>query len=44
VLGGLHFEFSNQAGLQAGRAIAGEVLAHALLATHGPTHYGSCPR
>ncbi|MEY2468283.1 MAG: hypothetical protein QOF21_981 [Actinomycetota bacterium] len=27
VLGGLHFEFSNQAGLAAGRAVAAEVLA-----------------
>ena len=34
VLGGQHFEFSNQAGLTAGRAIAEEVLATALLA-HG---------
>jgi hypothetical protein len=31
VLGGLHFPFSNEAGLEAGRRIADEVLAHALL-------------
>jgi hypothetical protein len=30
VVGGLHFEFSNQAGLEAGRSIADEVLARAL--------------
>lgn len=44
VIGGLHFEFSNQAGLSAGRGIAGEVLAHALLLRLGqPTHDGECP-
>lgn len=43
VLGGFHFEFSNQAGLIAGRAIADEVLAHALLLSRGPTHTGDCP-
>ncbi len=31
VLGGIHFEFSNVAGLEAGRAIASEVLGRALL-------------
>lgn len=35
VLGGIHFEFSNQAGLEAGRAIADEVLATALLPGSG---------
>jgi hypothetical protein len=45
VLGGLHFEFSNQAGLSAGHAIAGEVLSHSLLLRLGqPTHDGDCPR
>lgn len=44
VLGGLHFEFSNQAGLVAGRAIAAEVLATALLPGRGPAHDGGCPR
>lgn len=44
VLGGIHFEFSNQAGLSAGRGIAGDVLAHALLLRLGqPTHAGACP-
>jgi hypothetical protein len=43
VVGGLHFEFSNQAGLSAGRAIAGEVLAGALLVEQGATHHGECP-
>ena len=44
VLGGIHFEFSNQAGLTAGRGVAGEVLAHALLLRLGqPTHDGECP-
>jgi hypothetical protein len=31
VLGGLHFEFSNAAGLASGRAVGNEVLGHALL-------------
>ncbi|MDX6232100.1 MAG: hypothetical protein QOH68_1075 [Nocardioidaceae bacterium] len=45
VLGGLHFEFSNQAGLTLGRGVADEVLAHRLLRTDGPTHAGDgCPR
>ena len=35
VLGGLHFEFSNQAGLEAGRLVAAEVLATALLPAGG---------
>ena len=39
VVGGIHFEFSNQAGLVAGRAVAEEVLASALL---GPGAY-RCP-
>jgi hypothetical protein len=43
VVGGLHFEFSNRLGLQAGRAIAAEVLASKLLRTSGPTHHGACP-
>jgi hypothetical protein len=43
VFGGLHFQFSNQAGLAAGRAIASEVLSKALLLRSGPTHHGKCP-
>jgi hypothetical protein len=43
VYGGLHFEFSNQAGNQTGRGVAGEVLGTALLRTQGNTHSGSCP-
>jgi hypothetical protein len=43
VIGGVHFEFSNQAGLAAGQAIAREILVHKLLRRHGPTHFGSCP-
>jgi hypothetical protein len=42
--GGLHFSFSNRAGLAAGRAIAAEVLARKLLRKSGPTHFGACPR
>jgi hypothetical protein len=44
IFGGIHFEFSNQGGLEAGRAVAREVLAGALLLRHGPTHDGECPR
>jgi hypothetical protein len=43
VVGGIHFEFSNQAGLAAGHGVAAEVLATKLLRKHGPTHLGSCP-
>lgn len=43
VEGGLHFEFSNQAGLAAGRGVGTEVIATALLRKIGPTHFGSCP-
>jgi hypothetical protein len=43
VVGGFHFEFSNQAGLSAGRAVANDVLTHALLAHRGPMHHGECP-
>jgi hypothetical protein len=43
VVGGIHFEFSNQAGLAAGRAIAAEILATKLLKTAGSTHFGACP-
>jgi hypothetical protein len=41
VLGGLHFEFSNQAGLEAGRLVAGEVLDTALLPADGDAP--ACP-
>jgi hypothetical protein len=44
VYGGIHFEFSNQGGLETGRGVAREVLAGALLLRHGPTHDGECPR
>jgi hypothetical protein len=43
VLGGIHFEFSNQAGLSAGHGVAAEVLSHSLLLKRGPTHFGKCP-
>jgi hypothetical protein len=43
VVGGNHFEFSNQAGLTMGRRVAAEILAHKLLYTSGPTHHGQCP-
>lgn len=43
VFGGQHFEFSNRAGLGAGRAVGDEVLATSLLRTTGPTHVGACP-
>jgi hypothetical protein len=43
VLGGIHFEFSNQAGLKMGRGVATEVLKTKLLRKRGPTHLGSCP-
>ncbi len=41
---GLHFEFSNAAGQATGRGVGDEVLAKALLRSHGLTHHGSCPR
>jgi len=44
VFGGLHFEFSNQAGLKLGRDVGADVLAHSLLLTRGDTHFGACPR
>jgi hypothetical protein len=44
VLGGLHFEFSNRAGLAVGRRIGAEVLSTALLPERGPTHHGDRPR
>jgi hypothetical protein len=43
ILGGIHFEFSNQAGLQTGRGVANEILATTLLRARGPTHFGQCP-
>ncbi len=43
VVGGLHFNFSNQAGLTAGRDVAAEVLSSKLLLTRGATHPGECP-
>ena len=44
VVGGIHFEFSNQDGFASGRAVAAEILATRLLRRHGPTHFGQCPR
>jgi membrane-associated phospholipid phosphatase len=43
IYGGIHFPFSNEEGLAAGRAIAAEVLAGSLLPERGPTHAGACP-
>ena len=43
ILGGIHFEFSNQVGLSAGRGIAHEVLSTALLRKKGKKHFGQCP-
>jgi hypothetical protein len=43
VVGGSHFEFSNQAGLAMGRRVAAEILAGKLLYTTGPSHHGQCP-
>jgi hypothetical protein len=43
VLGGIHFEFSNQIGLSAGRAIAHEILGTMLLRNKGKKHHGQCP-
>lgn len=46
ILGGVHFEFSNQDGLKLGRDVANEVLGTALLRTQGETHHrhGNCPK
>jgi hypothetical protein len=43
VLGGIHFEFSNQAGIAAGHGVAAEVLSRKLLLQRSPTHFGQCP-
>jgi hypothetical protein len=43
IYGGLHFQFSNQAGLVAGLGVGSEVLSKALLLRSGPTHSGYCP-
>lgn len=43
IFGGVHFEFSNQAGLTAGRGVGAEILSTALLRKVGPKHTGSCP-
>lgn len=43
VYGGLHFPYSNQAGLRAGHDIAREVLTHSLLLENRVTHQGACP-
>jgi PAP2 superfamily len=44
VLGGIHFEFSNQDALASGRAVAAEILGNKLLRKRRPTHFGQCPR
>lgn len=46
ILGGVHFEFSNQDGMKLGRGVALEVLDTALLRTQGETHHnhGHCPK
>jgi len=43
VVGGIHFEFSNRAGIEAGHGVAAEVLSRKLLLKHGETHFGQCP-
>ncbi len=43
IYGGLHFPFSNEDGLEAGRAVAREILASKLLLLKGQTHFGQCP-
>ena len=43
VFGGVHFEFSNQAGLASGRGVGAEVLSKMLLRKRGRTHLGRCP-
>ena len=43
VVGGIHFEFSNEEGLASGRGVAAEILATKLLRRLGPTHFGRCP-
>ena len=42
IYGGQHFQFGNQAGLVAGRAIADEVTSTALQPAHGPAQQGNC--
>ena len=44
VVGGIHFEFSNEDGLASGKAVAAEILANKLLLRNGPTHFGRCPQ
>lgn len=43
MVGGPHFEFSNQQAPASGRAVAAEILANKLLLQRGPTHFGQCP-
>lgn len=43
IYGGLHFPFSNEDGLSAGRGVAREILANKLLLLKGATHFGECP-
>jgi hypothetical protein len=44
VVGGFHFEFSDEEGSASGRAIATEILDNKLLLRNGQTHFGQCPR
>lgn len=43
VVGGIHFEFSNEEALASGKGVAAEILANKLLLRYGPTHLGACP-
>lgn len=43
IFAGIHFEFSNQAGQEAGRGVGREILDTRLLRAHGPTHVHGCP-
>ncbi|MEY2483727.1 MAG: hypothetical protein QOK24_2255 [Verrucomicrobiota bacterium] len=44
VVGGFHFEFSDEEGSASGRAVATEILDNKLLLRNGQTHFGQCPR
>lgn len=44
ILGGVHFQFSNEDGLKLGRGVAKEILNTTLLRTRGETHHRGCPK
>jgi hypothetical protein len=44
ILGGVHFQFSNEDGLNLGRGVAKEILNTTLLRTRGETHHRGCPK